>query len=124
MRSSLDFSINRYINGSEVAWRYYKDEYERRADYIINNPADPINDYAHFRSVDSRDVMDYHLIPSETSGDIRSGEALQVGRNRKALGKYVLNYSVNGNIIVSSEITTKTLELLLGYYDMERADGE
>ena len=123
-RPSLDASIRRYIEGSELAWNYYREDYRSRADYIINNSADPLVDYAQFKPLQVDCDFDYSLQPHDNSGQMADDEQLKLKKHSNQIGKYTLNYIIRENIMVSSEINGHTLELLLGYYDMEPTINE
>lgn len=123
MRESLDASIARYINGSDLAWQYYRDEYERRADIVIDNPAEPSVDYAHLEPLPGEQKGEYQLVPTQDSGQLRGGEDLRIQRN-KTIGQHALTYFVDDRLIVTSKISSSTLDLLLSYYDMSETSDE
>lgn len=124
MRESLDTSITRYINGSDLAWQYYMDEYVRRADIVVDNPAEPSIDYAYLDLLPEEQKGEYQLVPTQDSGELRAGENLRIQRNKKTIGQYALTYFVDDRLIVTSKINSSTLDLLLGYYDISETSDE
>jgi len=116
-RNDLDESIERYINCTQPAAEYYYKKYSKECNIIINNPMHPIQEFKRYYK-ERLLIPDFaiKLLPKSHYGKLRHSECLFITHNNKQ-ENLKLTYCINSNLIFSNDISKKSLEIMLNFYE-------
>lgn len=117
-RQDVDEVISRYLIKDEPINRIYEPEHIAVSDEVINNPADPIRDYANLPHLESAfdNGRRFLLTPRDGFGKSHIAEDFNV--IILGDGNSYVQYRVEERILVEAPIKSSTVDLLENYYDL------
>lgn len=121
-QQEVDGIVERYLSQDEPTYAFYRRELHDAADFVVENPANPVADYHPL--LQARDVVYFgtrsKAAPKPEFGALHPSESLNFASNNQ--GEVVLQYGVDDKLLISSPIAPTTYNLIQKFYTI--AEGE
>jgi len=118
-RQDINDIIHSYLTDDEPTYPYYKDELRAKARFIVNNPLNPVHDFASYlgRQTASHTSIVHNIIPKIEYGMLHPEEQLEIIESED--DQRSLAYTVGDRLLINDAINPDTYELLKNYYEVK-----
>lgn len=118
-RQNINDIVQTYLTNDEPTYPYYKDELRAKARLIVNNPSNPVRDFALYsgRQTANHTSIVRNIIPKPEHGTLHSEERLELiesGNDQR-----LLVYTVGNKLLINDAINSDTYGLLKNYYEVK-----
>lgn len=118
-RQDINNIVRTYLTDDEPTYPYYKNELRAKARFIVNNPSNPVHDFAQYlgRQPVSHTSIVHNIIPKIEHGILHPEERLEIIESEN--NQRLLVYTVGNKTLINDAISPDTYELLKSYYEVK-----
>lgn len=118
-KQNINDIIHNYLTNDEPTYPYYKDELHAKAMLVVNNPLNPLRDFALYpgREATNHTKIVHDIIPKIEYGILHLEERLVLRESES--NQSLLAYTVGNKLLFNDVISPDTCNLLNKYYKVK-----